>query len=128
MHVPLAPGELTFRNVSDRRVIAAERLTPQSISRIVKKAMHDLVRSRGKTQATAKEPVRLAALRAQGGSYQRSAREPCQKEGMKRVLAPTREPLHVGGSFFCSADFVALCGGSAAKETRDNDHNCGADC
>jgi len=44
----LQPGEPIFRAVNNRHQIAAERLMAHSVSRIVKKAMRDLARRRGK--------------------------------------------------------------------------------
>jgi integrase len=54
--VPLQPGEAIFRGVNN--VIAAERLTAHSVSRIVKRAMRDIARKRGKSIEEAKELVR----------------------------------------------------------------------
>jgi integrase len=54
----LEPGEPIYRSVNNRHVIAAERLTAHSVSRIVKKAMRDIARKRGKTIEEAKELVR----------------------------------------------------------------------
>jgi integrase len=56
--VPLQPGEPVFRAVNNRNVIAAERLTAHSVSRIVKRAMGQIARKRGKTIEEAKEMVR----------------------------------------------------------------------
>jgi integrase len=69
----LQPGEPIFRNVNNRHVIAAERLTAQSVSRIVKKAMRDLARSRGKTKAEAKELVRRFSGHSLRAGYATSA-------------------------------------------------------
>jgi integrase len=55
--VPLQAGEPIFRAVDNRNQIAAERLSPQSVSLIVKRAMRDLARSRGKSAEEAKELV-----------------------------------------------------------------------
>jgi integrase len=54
----LQPGEPIFRAVNNRHVIAAERLTAHSVSRIVKRAMRDIARKRGKSIDEAKEMVR----------------------------------------------------------------------
>jgi integrase len=54
----LQPGEPIFRAVNNRHAIAAERLTAHSVSRIVKRAMRDIARKRGKTIEEAKETVR----------------------------------------------------------------------
>jgi integrase len=54
----LQPGDPIFRAVNNRHVIAAERLTAHSVSRIVKRAMRDIARKRGKTIEEAKETVR----------------------------------------------------------------------
>jgi hypothetical protein len=54
----LQPGEPIFRAVNNRHVIATERLTAHSVSRIVKRAMRDIARKRGKTIEEAKETVR----------------------------------------------------------------------
>ncbi|HEX6001358.1 MAG TPA: tyrosine-type recombinase/integrase [Hyphomicrobiaceae bacterium] len=54
----LQPGEPIFRAVNNRNQIAAERLTAHSVSRIVKRAMRDIARKRGKTIEEAKELVR----------------------------------------------------------------------
>ncbi len=54
----LQPGEPIFSAVNNRNQIAAERLTAHSISRIVKRAMRDISRKRGKTIEEAKELVR----------------------------------------------------------------------
>jgi integrase len=54
----LQPGHPIFRAVNNRHVIAAERLTAHSVSRIVKRAMRDIARKRGKSIDEAKETVR----------------------------------------------------------------------
>jgi hypothetical protein len=54
----LQPGDAIFRGVNNRHVIAAERLTAHSVSRIVKRAMGQIARKRGKTIEEAKELVR----------------------------------------------------------------------
>jgi integrase len=54
----LQPGDPIFRAVNNRNVIAAERLTAHSVSRIVKRAMRDIARKRGRTIEEAKEMVR----------------------------------------------------------------------
>jgi integrase len=54
----LQPGDPIFRAVNNRHVIAAERLTAHSVSRIVKRAMRDIARKRGKTMEEAKEMIR----------------------------------------------------------------------
>jgi integrase len=54
----LQPGDAIFRGVNNRHVIAAERLTAHSVSRIVKRAMTQVARKRGKTIEEAKELVR----------------------------------------------------------------------
>jgi hypothetical protein len=56
--VPLQPADPIFRGVNNGNVIAAERLTAHSVSRIVKRAMRDIARKRGKTIEEAKELVR----------------------------------------------------------------------
>jgi integrase len=43
----LQPGDPIFRAVNNRHVIAAERLTAHSVSRIVKRCMRDIARERG---------------------------------------------------------------------------------
>jgi integrase len=53
----LQPGQPLFRAVNNRHQIATERLTAHSVSRIVKKAMRDLARRRGKTRAEARDIV-----------------------------------------------------------------------
>jgi integrase len=54
----LQAGDPIFRAVSNRNSIAAERLTAHSVSRIVKRCMHQIARKRGKTIDEAKELVR----------------------------------------------------------------------
>jgi integrase len=54
----LQPGEPIFRAVNNRHVISTERLTAHSVSRIVKRAMGQIARKRGKTIDEAKELVR----------------------------------------------------------------------
>ena len=54
----LRPGDPIFKAVNNRNQIAVERLTAHSISRIVKRAMRDIARKRGKTMEEAKELVR----------------------------------------------------------------------
>jgi len=54
----LQPGDPVFRAVSNQNVIAAERLTAHSVSRIVKRAMGQIARKRGKTIEEVKELVR----------------------------------------------------------------------
>lgn len=54
----LQPGDPIFRAVNNRNQIAPERLTSHSVSRIVKRAMRDIARKRGKTMEEAKELVR----------------------------------------------------------------------
>ena len=56
--VPLQPGDAIFRAVNNRHQISAERLTAHSVSRIVKRAMRDIARKRGRTIDEAKELVR----------------------------------------------------------------------
>jgi integrase len=50
----LEPGDPIFRAVNNRNVIATERLTAHSVSRIVKRAMRDIARKRGKSMDEAK--------------------------------------------------------------------------
>jgi integrase len=54
----LQAGEPIFRGVNNRHTIAAERLTAHSVSRIVKRAMSQIARKRGKSIEEAKELVR----------------------------------------------------------------------
>jgi integrase len=54
----LQPGDPIFRGVNNRNQIAAERLTAHSVSRIVKRAVRDIARKRGKTIEEAKELIR----------------------------------------------------------------------
>jgi hypothetical protein len=54
----LQPGDPIFGGVNNRHQIAAERLTAHSISRIVKRAMGQIARKRGKSIDEAKELVR----------------------------------------------------------------------
>jgi integrase len=54
----LQPGHAIFRAVTKRHAIAPTRLTAQSVSLIVKKAVRDLAKARGKTKAEAKELAR----------------------------------------------------------------------
>jgi integrase len=54
----LQPGDPIFRAVNNRHQIAAERLTAHSVSRIVKRAMGQIARKRGKSIDEAKEMVR----------------------------------------------------------------------
>jgi integrase len=54
----LQPAQALFRAVNNRHMIAVERLTAHSVSRIVKKAMRDPSRRRGKSKDEAKEAVR----------------------------------------------------------------------
>ena len=49
----LKPGDAIFRGVNNRNVIAAERLTAHSVSRIVKRIARDLQKRRGKTKEEA---------------------------------------------------------------------------
>ena len=56
--VPLQPGDPIFRAVNNRNVIATERLTAHSVSRIVKRAARDIARKRGKSIEEAKELMR----------------------------------------------------------------------
>jgi integrase len=51
--VPLQPGDAIFRAVNNRSQIGAGRLTAHSISRVVKRAMRDIARKRGKTMEEA---------------------------------------------------------------------------
>jgi integrase len=69
----LQPGEAIFRGVNNRHTIAGERLTAHSVSRIVKKAMRDLARRRGKTMAEAKEMVRRFSGHSLRAGYATSA-------------------------------------------------------
>jgi integrase len=71
--VPLQPGEPVFRAVNNRHQIAAERLTAHSVSRIVKKAMRDLARRRGKSMAEAKDMVRRFSGHSLRAGYATSA-------------------------------------------------------
>jgi integrase len=49
----IEPGEPLFRWVDNRSVIRSERLTAHSVSRIVKRAIRDIARKRGKTMEEA---------------------------------------------------------------------------
>ena len=69
----LQPGEPIFRAVNNRHTIAAERLTSHSVSRIVKKAMRDLARRRGKSMAEAKDLVRRVSGHSLRAGYATSA-------------------------------------------------------
>jgi integrase len=71
--VPLSAGKPIFRGVNNRDQIAAERLTAHSVSRIVKRAMRDLARSRGKSKAEAKELVRRFSGHSLRAGYATSA-------------------------------------------------------
>ena len=71
--VPLQPGEPIFRGVNNRDQIASERLTAHSVSRIVKRAMGDLAKSRGKSKAEAKELVRRFSGHSLRAGYATSA-------------------------------------------------------
>jgi integrase len=54
----LGPGDPIFRAINNRHVIAPERLTAHSVSRIVKRAARDIARKRGKSIDEAKELIR----------------------------------------------------------------------
>jgi integrase len=54
----IQPGDPIFHGVNNRNVIATERLTAHSVSRIVKRCMRDIARKRGKTMEEAKEVIR----------------------------------------------------------------------
>jgi integrase len=69
----LQPGQPLFRAVNNRHQIAAERLTAHSVSRIVKKAMRDLARRRGKSMAEAKDMVRRFSGHSLRAGYATSA-------------------------------------------------------
>jgi integrase len=69
----LQPGQPVFRAVNNRHQIAAERLTAHSVSRIVKRAMRDLARKRGKTIEEAKEIVRRFSGHSLRAGYATSA-------------------------------------------------------
>jgi integrase len=69
----LQPGEPVFRAVNNRQIIAAERLTAHSVSRIVKKAMRDLARRRGKSMAEARDLVRRFSGHSLRAGYATSA-------------------------------------------------------
>jgi integrase len=69
----LQPGEPIYRAVNNRHRIAAERLTAHSVSRIVKKAMRDLARRRGKSMAAAREMVRRFSGHSLRAGYVTSA-------------------------------------------------------
>jgi integrase len=71
--VLLEPGEPIFRAVNNRHQIAAERFTAHSVSRIVKKAMRDLARRRGKSMAEAKDMVRRFSGHSLRAGYATSA-------------------------------------------------------
>ena len=62
-----SPAPPIFTAVNNRNMIAAERLTAHLVSRIVKRAMRDLARRRGKSDAEAKDMVRRFLGTAQGG-------------------------------------------------------------
>ena len=120
--VPLQPGEPIFRAVNNCHHIATERLTAHSVSRIVKKAMRDLARRRGKSMAEAKDLVRrfsghslragyatsaaaadVPALRIQQHTRHKSAdmvaryvreSDKWSKSGLKGVLRRTGDPTY----------------------------------
>jgi integrase len=69
----LQPGEPIFRAVNNRHAIAADRLTAQSVARIVKKAVRDLVRAKGKSKAEAKELARRFSGHSLRAGYATSA-------------------------------------------------------
>jgi integrase len=69
----LQPGEPIFRAVNNRHQIATERLTAHSVSRIIKKAMRDLARRRGKTLEEAKDLVRRFSGHSLRAGYATSA-------------------------------------------------------
>jgi integrase len=69
----LQPGQPIFRAVNNRHQIATERLTAHSVSRIVKKAMRDLARRRGKTVDEAKDVVRRFSGHSLRAGYATSA-------------------------------------------------------
>jgi integrase len=71
--VPLKAGEPIFRAVNNRNMIPAERLTAHSVSRIVKRAMRDLARRRGKSRAEAKDLVRRFSGHSLRAGYATSA-------------------------------------------------------
>ena len=71
--VPLQPGEPVFRGVANTNKIATERLTAHSVSRIVKRAMRDLARRRGKSAAEAKDLVRRFSGHSLRAGYATSA-------------------------------------------------------
>jgi integrase len=71
--VGLQPGQPVFRAVNNRHQIAVERLTAHSVSRIVKKAMRDLARRRGKSKAEAKDLVRRFSGHSLRAGYATSA-------------------------------------------------------
>jgi integrase len=54
----IEPGQPLLRSVNNRNVISAERLTAHSVSRIVKRAIRDISRKRGKTMAEAADLLR----------------------------------------------------------------------
>jgi hypothetical protein len=53
----LEPGQPVFRAVDQRQVIAADRLTDRSVSRIVKARVRELAMLRGKSPAEADELI-----------------------------------------------------------------------
>ena len=69
----LTPGAPIFRAVNNRNMIALERLTAHSVSRIVQRAMRDLARRRGRSDAEAKEMVRRFSGHSLRAGYATSA-------------------------------------------------------
>jgi integrase len=69
----LQSGEPIFRAVNNRNVIAGDRLTAHSVSLIVKRAMRDLARSRGKSDADAMDLVRRFSGHSLRAGYATSA-------------------------------------------------------
>jgi integrase len=69
----LAPGQPVFRAVDQRQVIAGERLTDRSVSRIIKARVRELAMLRGKSRAEAAELVERFSGHSLRAGYATSA-------------------------------------------------------